>query len=529
MEGFQEMNYDDIFSEVSKPLKAESSPYDAVFAQVAAPAEQPNVAQNQPESESLFDRAIQSTGQGLTNLGLGALRGAAGIGATLIRPFESGSENEARRQAIDQQLMTMGAEPDSWLYKGGKLASEVAGTAGAGGLLAKPIQALAGSTKVGNAIAQGLQTGGFRVGDLAGTIPGMATRVATGAAAGGAAAGLVNPEDAGMGAAIGGAFPLLAQAAGKAGAYLRPDPINQRLAETAKMGIDAGYVVPPNMVRPGPLNNLIESVAGKQATQQIASTQNNKVTESLVKQALGLADDVSLTKSVTESLRKTAGKAYADVSALHPMAAADNEALKVARHEASTYFTSYNRTANPEHLKIAKEAQKMADQLESTLEFYAKQADQPGLVDALRAARKQIAKTYTVDRALNDAAGTVDARVLGRLYEKGKPLSDGLEVVGQFASAFPTINKSTGQVGSPAAHNLRSMASMLMGGGAAMATGNPIGLAAAAVPWMAPAAARGLMFSGPSQRGLLSAPIRPEEIGLLTNMFSKSLRLIPAQ
>lgn len=487
------------------------------------------------DQPSGVDRFIQGAGQVAADFGLGALRGAGSIGATLLSPIDAiarqlGVENDFvgrsdRRQAMTDATRTMGADPDSLVYSGGKLLSEIAGTAGAGNALAIPFKGAI--SPAGQALYQGLQSGGLRVGDLAGTAAGTAMRVGTGAATGGTTAAMVDPEYAATGAVIGGALPVVMQVAGKAGAALRGKEISPRLTETAGMGIDAGYVVPPNMVKPGPWNNFVESIAGKQAIQQIASTQNNKVTEGLVRQALGIADDVPLTKATTESLRKTAGAAYADVSALHPMAAADNEALKVARHEASTYFTSYNRTANPEHLKIAKEAQKLADGLEAALEFYAKQADKPGLVDALREARKQIAKTYTVDRALNDAAGTVDARVLGRLFEKGKPLSDGLDVAGQFASALPLINKSTGQVGSPATHNLRSMVSMAMGGGG-YATAGPAGLLMSAAPWVAPPAARSLMFSGPSQRGLLGS-VSPDEIGLLTNAFRRSAPLLPAQ
>lgn len=488
------------------------------------------------EEPSKVDRFIQGAGQVAADVGLGALRGAGSIGATILTPIDAiarklGVQNDFvgrddRREAMTQATQTMGANPDSWLYGGGKLAAEIAGTAGVGNALALPFRTLTGP--VGKALYQGLQSGGLRVGELAGTTAGTAMRVGTGAVTNGAAAGLVDPEYATTGAAVGGALPVAMQVVGKVGAALRGKEISPRLTETAGIGIDAGYIVPPNMVKPGPINNVIESISGKQATQQIASTQNAKVTEGLVRQALGIADDVPLTKATTESLRKTAGKAYADVSALHPMAAADNEALKAARHQASTYFTSYNRTANPEHLAIARQAQATADDLERSLEFYATQADKPGLVDALREARKQIAKTYTVDRALNDAAGTIDARVFGRLYEKGKPLSDGLDVAGRFASAFPSINKSTGQVGSPAAHNLRSIASMALGTGG-YATAGPGGLLMAAAPWVAPAASRSLMFSKPVQRGLLSPTVTADEIGLLSNALRLSAPLLAAQ
>lgn len=505
---------------------------------------------------TLVDKAKQGAG----NLLAGAVRGAGSIGATLtdiiranadsvgaavpvdLRPTASmniaeAPRGDALRAAMDGGLQEMGANPDSLLYKGGKLGAEIAGTAGVGGALAKGVTAL-GATRFGagiepviEGVARGLQTGGFRVAPLTGTGLGALTRVGTGAAVGGTAAGLINPDDAGIGAVIGGSLPGATQLAGKAGAALRGNaqPISPRLLDTARESMEAGYVIPPNMVRPSAKNQIIESFAGKQATQQLASTKNTEVTEGLVRQALGISEDVPLTQSTLENLRKTAGKAYADVSSLSDQAAADLEALKVARNEATGWFTAYNRSARPDDLAKAKAARELSNQLEAALEQHAKAAGKESLIPALRNARKEIAKTYTVGRALNDAAGTVDARVLGRMYEKGAPLSDELKAAGKFASAFPTIAKSPQQVGSPAAHNLRSMASMLMGGGG-LATMGPAGLAAAALPFATGPAARSLMFSPAAQRGLLAGPVAPREsLGLLGQGTYRVLPLLPGE
>ena len=101
----------------------------------------------------------QDVGQGIGNLVAGAVRGAGSIVATLLRPFDTAAENEQRRQAMDDALQSMGAEPDSWMYKGGKLGGEIAGTAGAGGLIAKPLAMVA--PKLAAAIASsGFTAGG---------------------------------------------------------------------------------------------------------------------------------------------------------------------------------------------------------------------------------------------------------------------------------------------------------------------------------------------------------------------------------
>ena len=143
----------------------------------------------------------------------GAVRGAGSIGSTLLAPVDIAKDlaagrgislqsNRERRQAIDEGLRSLGADTDSLAYMGGKIAGEVAGTAGAGGVLARGAQALNAAPR----LVQALQSSGMAAGQP------VLTRVGAGTAAGGAAAAMVNPEDVGTGAAIGGALPLAASA-----------------------------------------------------------------------------------------------------------------------------------------------------------------------------------------------------------------------------------------------------------------------------------------------------------------------------
>lgn len=468
-----------------------------------------------------FNKAMNYSGRDAVG---GAIRGAGSIGASLLAPFDYGEEalgsamgmpsnavptNTQRRRDIDAGLTSlMGSNPDSTPYKITKLLSEVAGGAGAGGLLSNLISKIPGAAPAMPGLLDAIRTGGMSASGYTGA-GGMATRVAGGAVNGAATAGVVDPLDAPTGAMIGGAFPVAAKAVAGAGGEVgrvfgsNAPTTNPTKLQTARESMDAGYVIPPNMLKPTLKNSVIESISGKQATQQFASTNNTEITEKLTRQALGIADDVPLTRGTMDDLRKTAGKAYAEVSSLSPQAAADLEALKTARNEAQGWFNAYNRSASPDDLVKAKAARQLSDQLEAALENHAKSAGKDDLIPSLRAARKQIAKTYTVGRALNDASGTVDARVFGRLYEKGKPLSDGLETAGRFASAFPKAAMTPQQVGSPGAHNLKAGLSAALGGAGFMGAG-PLGMAAAAVPFLAPPMARSIMFSKGAQQGLLN-------------------------
>jgi len=179
-------------------------------------------------AKSAQTSVMQEIKQGAGNLAAGAVRGAGSIGATLLAPIDMAKDaiagkglslesNRQRRADMDAGLQTMGAEPDSWMYKGGKLAGEIAGTAGAGGLAAQGLLKVApGAVPLANAVA----SGGFSTGAGQGAVMNALTRAAGGAINGGITAGLVNPEDAKTGAIVGGLLPGAVQAAGSAGNYV---------------------------------------------------------------------------------------------------------------------------------------------------------------------------------------------------------------------------------------------------------------------------------------------------------------------
>lgn len=295
------------------------------------------------------------------------------------------------------------------------------------------------------------------------------------------------------------------KSAAAAGAQSRNSLKDGALAE----GRAAGYVVPNSDVAPSFLGNRLESLGGKAAIKQEAAARNQQVTNALTRKALGLADDTPISQGTLDSLRKTAGKAYSDVSALSPQAQADLEALKVARNEANAWFTSYNVSKHPDHLATAKAKRALSEQLEDALEAHAKAAGKQNLIPALRDARKQIAKTYTVERALNKATGDVSAPVLGRLYDKGKPLSDGMDTIGRFNQAFP---KFTGNGATTPAAGV-SKAEMMMGaalaGMGAYGSESPYGAAAGLLP----------LLSHPARAAALSKVLQKTPkygVGLMT-------------
>lgn len=160
---------------------------------------------------------MSKIGQGVGDLAAGAVRGAGSIGSTLleltpvgqVQRYMSGKSlkdsYKERTQAIDSTLSGAGANTDSLPYQGGKLAGEIAGTAGVGGAIANVARGIPVLAKAAPSLINAIGSSGMTAGASSAN---LATRVAGGSIAGGAQAALANPEDAGMGAAIGGALPI---------------------------------------------------------------------------------------------------------------------------------------------------------------------------------------------------------------------------------------------------------------------------------------------------------------------------------
>lgn len=476
--------------------------------------------------------------QTLGNLAAGAVRGAGSIGATILAPKDIISDalagkglslesNRQRRAAMDAALGNMGAETDSMAYGAGKLAGEIAGTAGAPGVLAKGAQAL----KASPAIVQALRTGGLAADGLTGA-KGAAIRAGAGAVGGGVSAGMVNPEEAATGALIGGALPgvgkLVGEAGKKIGAVLRGPQASDDVLNAAKQAYEAGYVIPPTQVKPTLGNRLLEGLSGKITTAQNASAKNAEVTNKLAAKALGLSDDVKLTPDVLEDIRKTAGNAYREVASLPVKPAQEANSLmnipatpevnpskmvfdlRKARNDATAWYNSYGRTADPESLAKAKAAKALATELEGTLEGYAKSLGRDDLVSDMAKSRELIAKTYSVEKALNTTTGNVDAKNLAKQLDKGKPLSGELKQAAEFAARFPKAAQTIEGMGSLPQTSPLDWAAF---GGIGAATANPLMLLGVG----ARPAARAAVLSGPVQRGLQKAPskVSPQVIEAL--------------
>lgn len=498
--------------------------------------------------KSLTQKGLAVAGDSLAGL----VRGAGSIGATILAPIDAAARavndgkpisvggfdiaGQDRRAGMDAGLGELGADTNSLAFKTGKFGGELAGTAGAGGLLVKGLRVAApvmtNAPKAVN-LLRAIETAGAQGG-------GLATRSAGGAVSGLVTAGLANPDDALAGMAVGGAAPGVIQLAGKAGSplggVLRGKPADPQRLAAAKTASAAGYVIPPSDIRQqGMLTEAMGGLSGKIKTAQVASEKNQGVTTRLAKEALGLPADAPLNREVLLGVRKSAGqayevvrgagtvvpdKAYADAldkigqqtasasrsfpgmgssqvddllaSLRQPQFDASDavDAIRVLRDKSDGFFAKGDK-GEARAFKAASEA------LESALETHLQNSGNPEALKAFREARQLIAKTYTVEKALNSQTGEVSAQVLAQSLKKGKPLSGGLKTAAEAGEAFPKATQALKE--SPKAVSPLDWGISALTG---TATGNPLALA---IPAVRPAV-RGALLSGPMQRRALKDP-----------------------
>lgn len=244
------------------------------------------------QEQSFGDSALR-TGK---NIAMGALKGASRIGVTLMRPFDSDQETADRTQAIDSAFSSpdsaLNADTDSLAFQGGDIAAQIAGTAGAGGALGKVVGAgakvLPKAAPVLTKVANSLASGGLKLGSTAATTAGKvgnaAIRVGGGAAGGAASAAMIDQENTGTGAVIGGAFPVVGKVAGEVGkkvggaisANVTPEVV--KLAEKAK---SLGINIPADrLANSKPLNAVASSLnyvpfSGRAKTEELFEKQLN--------------------------------------------------------------------------------------------------------------------------------------------------------------------------------------------------------------------------------------------------------------
>ena len=240
----------------------------------AKAAGQSTPAQQQPDQQ-VSEIPAQRKSYGADNFAIdvlgGGLTGAGSIGSTLIeagktalpevlggQPASTFTQRLAERNAAIRQgaQSMLGADPTSMPFRGSELATQVAGTMGAGGVLALPVKAASRAIPALSPLATGLQTGGMGAAGAATKGGEIAARLAGGAGASAGSAALINPEDIGTGAAIGVALPVVGAAVGKGfqGIVNLRGTAKNKAAQIARQTLGADLPQVVNALRSTPAN-----------------------------------------------------------------------------------------------------------------------------------------------------------------------------------------------------------------------------------------------------------------------------------
>jgi hypothetical protein len=330
----------------------------------------------------------------------------------------------------------------------------------------------------------------------AGIVPSLAFPGVGGAAAVGAGLNALQPTqdgesrlaNAAVGAALGGgAQAATGKLAGWAGKKLAESEARGALEAsrnavkdaTLQGSREAGYVVPPSLSGAGPVGRTVEGLSGKIKVQQAAATKNQNVTETLARKAMGMSDDAPITAEAMQDIRNAAyqrgydpvanvgafetdktfqrsldaiaadytgasrsfGKAVNNevgdmVDSLRVGAFDAGDAIKmtrILREEANKAYAAGDKA-------LGKATRKASDAIEDQIERGLEAAGKNGaaMLKEFRESRKLMAKAHSVERAIREGGG-VDAKVFGKMLQKGKPLSDELRTIGLFANNFPEV------------------------------------------------------------------------------------------
>ena len=295
--------------------------------------------------------------------------------------------------------------------------------------------------------------------------------------------GIIAQTLAGLGSGIVGAKFVKPKAIGLSNEQLQ----NARRDETLKLGRDAGYVALPSDVGGSKIARTLEGISGKLKAEELASSKNQKVTNNLTRKYLDLPEDTPLTLETLENARESVYPAYDAirntgsislgnqnpfsniVTGVNKVAGGKNalmqnvpdsyvidadteiQRLRELRSDGNAYLRSGTniQKPNPKEVLRGKRYLAEAEKLEKTIESHVTKLGQPELIEQFRDARRYIAKTFTVQKALNSELGSIDARKIAKDLGKGAPITDELSIVGKYATAFPKVNKTVTDTPTP--------------------------------------------------------------------------------
>ena len=322
---------------------------------------------------------------------------------------------------------------------------------------------------------------------------------------------------------------------------------------TVRAAQQEGYITTPGSVTPSAPNVLLERLAGKTRTQQLAAAENQLVTDRLARRAVGLGENDPLTRANMQQIRKQEyQRGYEPINRVGtvPTDAQFNTALddvltaytgpgqsfpgaipkpvqelvnnyRVGQFNAADAVSATrklresaraNMARGDNELGLAQRAisNALEDQIERTLQATGNPNAQ-AMLEQFRASRQRMAISHAVEDAIVEGGGSVNARTLANdLQTRGRYFSGDLDLIARFANIARPVMVPPGTMGTPGAG---TMLGPTLGGGIGAGTAALMGLgptgtsAGAMVGALAPSvvsgAARQYLLSPAGQRGVI--------------------------
>lgn len=244
--------------------------------------------------------------------------------------------------------------------------------------------------------------------------------------------------------------------------------------ETLKAGRELGLVVPPSAVAPNPVNDSLQSLAGKAAVAQESIIRNQPKINAAVRAELALPFDAPITPISLNTAKTGPHLVYDGIAKTSPEAAGLLKAFKDAQDRARELFAAHRDTPNNMTLSAAKAADAEADAFKAGL----KKVVSTDLFAQFDAARTQLAKIGLAERALNKGSGDIDIKVLGQALDNGEKLTGNFSKLGKFQNAFAKYAQDAVSAPPSGVDWLKGMTRIGVGGGAGYSAGGPLGAAA---------------------------------------------------
>lgn len=334
-------------------------------------------------------------------------------------------------------------------------------------------------------------------------------------------------------------------------ALLKEREANAVRDATLRAAQKEGYVATPGSVSPTGRNIISERIAGKTHLEQLASIQNQVVTDRLSRRALGLSETAPLTTDNMRLIRKQEyAKGYEPIEKIGPVktdsaflddlaniedkyispaasfpGAAPEPVAKLLQSFLVGEFDSKHALQMSAILRtdakgnfrkgdttLAKAQIALSNALENQLERFlaSKGKDSANALEQFRLSRQRMAVSHTIEDAIREGGGSVIGAKLARDIQSGKYVSGDVKTIADFANVFPRVTQTPSQIGAPATSTLlgRGMTGLAGGGLAFLANADPYTAAAAlaagtVAPEVLSASLRNYLLSGRAQSRLI--------------------------